>query len=56
MHKRRMQTCHYRDDLLQAFFAETINFFKGCTIQSTINDSVYYEYDEQVDKINDSTE
>ena len=31
--------------------AETIKISKGCTIQSTINDSVYYEPDEQVDEI-----
>ena len=36
--------------------AETIRNFKGCTIQSTINDSIYYESDGQVDEINDSAE
>ena len=29
-----------------------IKIFKGCTIQSTINDSGYYDSDEQVDAIN----
>ena len=33
--------------------AETIKIFKGCTILSTINYSVYYESDEQVNEIND---
>ena len=30
--------------------------FKGCTIQSTINNSAYYNYDKQVDAINDFEE
>ena len=42
--------------LTSGILSETIKIFIVCTIQSTINDSVYYEYDEQVDKINDSTE
>ena len=33
-----------------------VKIFKGCTIQSTINNSGYYESDEQVDEINDSKE
>ena len=36
--------------------SEMIKIFKGCTIQSTINDFVYYVSDEQVDEINDSKE
>ena len=37
--------------LASGFIAETITYFKGCTIQSTINNSGYYESDEQVDAI-----
>ena len=33
-----------------------VKIFKGCTIQSTINNSGYYESDEQVDEINDFKE
>ena len=33
-----------------------IKIFKGCIIQSTINDYVYYDPAEQVDMINDSEE
>ena len=43
-----------RDKFIWALFAETIKQFKGCTIQSTIRDSAHYDYDEQVDAINDS--
>ena len=42
--------------LASDILAENIKNIKGCTIQSTINNSVYYESDEQVDKINDSEE
>ena len=40
--------------LASGVLAEMIKIFKECTIQSTINDSGYYESDEQVDEINDS--
>ena len=36
--------------------AETIKEFKGCTIQSTINNFSYYDSEEQVDAIIDSKE
>ena len=42
--------------LASGILAETIKIFNGCTIQSTINDSVYIESDEKVDKINNSEE
>ena len=42
--------------LALGILAETIKNFKECTIQSTINNSIYYESDEQVDEINDSDE
>ena len=42
--------------LASGILAETIKFFKECTIQSTIGDSVYYDYDEQADEIIDSKE
>ena len=42
--------------LASVILAETIKNFKVCTIQSTINDYVYYESDEQVDEINDLKE
>ena len=32
--------------LASGILAETIQSFKGCTIQSTINNSIYYESDE----------
>ena len=46
----------YERRLASGIIAETIKSFKGYTIQSTVNDSVYYDSDEQVDKINDSEE
>ena len=46
----------YERRLASGILAETIKIFKGCTIQSTINNFVYYESDEQVDEINDSKE
>ena len=46
----------YERQLASVILAETIKIFKGCTIQSTINDSVYYESDEKVDEINYSEE
>ena len=42
--------------LASGIIAETIKNFKGCTIQSTINDSIYYDSNEEVDDINDSEE
>ena len=42
--------------IYSGILSETIKNFKGCTIQSTINDSVYYESDEKVDEINYSEE
>ena len=42
--------------LASGVLSETIKSFKGCTIQSTIKYSIYYYFDEQVDKINDSEE
>ena len=42
----------YERRLASGILAKTIKNFKGCTIQSTINNSVYYESDEQVDRIN----
>ena len=42
--------------LSSGIHAETIKNFKGCTIQSTIDNSVYYQSDEKFDKINDSEE
>ena len=42
--------------LASGILSETIKNIKGCTIQSTINYSVYYDSDEQVDEINDSKE
>ena len=41
-------------ELASDVLAETIKNFKGYTIQSTKNNSVYYESDEQVDEINNS--
>ena len=46
----------YERRLTSGILAETIKIFKGCTIQSTINDSGYYESDEQFDEINNSKE
>ena len=46
----------YERRFASGILAETINIFKGCNIQSTINYFVYYESNEQVDKINDSEE
>ena len=46
----------YERSLASGILAETIKIFKGYTIQSTINDSVYYESDKHVNKINDSEE
>ena len=40
--------------LASGILAETIKFFKGCTIQSKFNDSVSYDSDKQVTKIYDS--
>ena len=40
--------------LASGVLAETIKFFKGYTIQSTINDYRYYESDEEFEEINDS--
>ena len=42
--------------IYSGILSETIKNFKGCTIQSTIKNSVYYESGEQVNKINDSKE
>ena len=46
----------YERRLASGILAKTIKNFKGCTIQSTINNSVNYESNEQLDKINDSEE
>ena len=46
----------YEIQLASGILAETIKNFIGCTIQSIINGSIYYESDEQVVKINDSKE
>ena len=40
----------YERQLASGILAETIKNFKGCTIQSKINGSVYYESDGQVEK------
>ena len=42
--------------LTSVILAEMIKIFKGCTIhiQSTINDSIYYDSNEQVEKTNNS--
>ena len=42
--------------LSSGILAKTIKKFKGYTVPSTIKDSLYYDSDEQVDKINDSEE
>ena len=42
--------------LASGILTEMIQKLKGCTIQSTIKNSVYYESNKQVDKINDSKE
>ena len=54
-HKKDANTSLERR-LASGILAETIKIFKICTIQSTINDSVYYDSNEQVDEINDSEE
>ena len=46
----------YERRLTSFILSETIKEFKGCTIQSTINNSGYCDYNEQVDAINDSEE
>ena len=46
----------YERRLASGVLAETIKIFKGCNIQSTINNSGYSESDEQVDEIIDSEE
>ena len=46
----------YERRIASGILAEMIKEFKGCTIQSTINDSEYYDSDERVDAINDSEE
>ena len=38
--------------LVSCILVETIKILKGCTIQSTINNYLYYHSDEQVNKIN----
>ena len=44
----------YKRRLSSGILAEMIKQFKGCTIQSTINDSAQYDSDKQVEAINDS--
>ena len=44
----------YERLLASGILEEIIKEFKGCTIQSTIHDSGYYNSYEQVDAINDS--
>ena len=44
----------YKRRIVSGILAETIKKFKGCTIQSTINDSAYYDSEKQVDAINNS--
>ena len=46
----------YEKRIASGILAETIKKFKGCTIQSTINNSEYYDSDEQVDAISNSEE
>ena len=46
----------YERQIASGILAEMIKEFKGCTIQSTINDSAYYNSDGQVDAISDSEE
>ena len=46
----------YQRQIASVILAETTKYFKGCTIQSTINDSAYYDSNEQVDSIKDSEE
>ena len=43
----------YERQISSGILAKTIKEFKGCNIQSKINNSGYYASDEQVDAIND---
>ena len=46
----------YEGQIASGILAETIKYFKGCRIQSTISDSTHSNSDEQVDAISDSEE
>ena len=46
----------YERQIASGIIAETIEGFKGCTIQSTISDSTHSDSDEHVDAISDSEE
>ena len=51
--KKKDANMSYGRRLASGILEEKIKEFIGCTIQSTINDSGYYNSDEQVDGIND---
>ena len=46
----------YERRIASGILAETIKYFKGCTIQSTISYSEHSNSEEQVDTISDSEE